>query len=321
MGNWGERKPPASSQDAVQSDLWDEGADADFTSELPRKLARYGAARERATRILSHLEKVRNKPENGARAARAADLLKGCGEYLVFRDYHTVGQTRLTHASFCRQSIVCPLCAIRRSAKLVGAYVQKFEAVMQAEPALRPVFLTYTVKNGPDLTERMAHLRRSIATLTERRQKARKRGNGAGGTWGLIAGAVGAYEATYSPNKGWHPHMHMVALCDGWMAHSAMVDEWREITGDSFIVGISALNRAKPISDAFCEVFKYALKFADLQPATVWEAAEALRRQRMVFSLGNLRGVEIPESLLDEPLDGLPYVEHFFRYLGKGRYG
>ena len=31
------------------------------------------------------------------------------------------------------------------------------------------------------------------------------------------------------------------------------------------------------------------------------------------------RGVDVPDSMTDEPLETLPYVEHFYRYLG-GQY-
>jgi hypothetical protein len=37
-------------------------------------------------------------------------------------------------------------------------------------------------------------------------------------------------------------------------------------------------------------------------------------------SFGILRGVEIPEELTDEPLDGLPYVELFYKYLSGAGY-
>jgi hypothetical protein len=33
-----------------------------------------------------------------------------------------------------------------------------------------------------------------------------------------------------------------------------------------------------------------------------------------------LRGVEVPEELTDEPLDDLPYVELFYRYLHERSY-
>jgi hypothetical protein len=285
------------------------------SASLPEKLDRYGQARHRATQILGHLDGLGNTDGS----ARAADRLRHCGEYLLFRHYHTVDEVKLHAAEFCKQHLVCPLCAIRRSAKQVGAYADRLEVILANEPQLRPVFITYTVKNGFDLAERMAHLRGALRKLTKRRRHARN-GFSTSTTWRHLAGAVGALEATYSSEHGWHPHMHMVGLCDGWMDQRAMVEEWRQLTGDSFIVGIQQLDPSKPPLDAFLETFKYAVKFSSLSPPLVWEAATTLRRQRLVFSLGCFRGVPEPDELTDVPLDGLPFSEWYFRYIGSAAY-
>lgn len=63
------------------------------------------------------------------------------------------------------------------------------------------------------------------------------------------------------------------------------------------------------------EVFKYAVKFSDLSLADNWEAAQLLKGRRLLNSFGLFRGVVIPESLLDEPLDDLPYWDRFYRYI------
>lgn len=296
--------------------LFDKGGAA----ALPTRLVRYGSARHRAETILAHLDTISKGPASRDHAARAADRLRTCGDFLHFRHYHTVDQVRLHRASLCRQHLVCPLCAIRRSVKLLGAYLPKFETIMAEQPHLRPVMLTYTVKNGPDLAERMGHLRNGIRTLTRERAQARRRAKGGNCTWRHLAGSVGALEATWSRKTGWHPHMHMIALADGWMDANEMRAEWKRITGDSHILRIDAV-RAEDPAKAFCEVLKYAVKFSGMRPAQVWEAADLLRGQRLISSLGCFRGVEVPDQLADEPLDDLPFVDLFYRYLGHAAYG
>ena len=69
----------------------------------------------------------------------------------------------------------------------------------------------------------------------------------------------------------------------------------------------------------FCEVFKYALKSSDMEIPDTLHAFDVLRGKRLIASAGCFRGVEVPEELTDEPLDGLPYVEMLFRHIG-GRY-
>lgn len=62
------------------------------------------------------------------------------------------------------------------------------------------------------------------------------------------------------------------------------------------------------------EVFKYALKFSDLSLEHNWHAAQVLKGKRLLNSFGLFRGVHVPESLLDEPLDNLPYWDRFYRF-------
>lgn len=67
------------------------------------------------------------------------------------------------------------------------------------------------------------------------------------------------------------------------------------------------------------EVFKYAVKFSDLSLEDNWHAAQVLKGKRLLNSFGLFRGVQIPESLLDEPLDDLPYWDRFYRFI-RGEY-
>ena len=66
------------------------------------------------------------------------------------------------------------------------------------------------------------------------------------------------------------------------------------------------------------EVFKYALKFSDMDPCDTWQAFEVLKGKRLVASAGLFRGIEISEDLTDAPLDDLPYVELFYSFMGDG---
>jgi hypothetical protein len=70
----------------------------------------------------------------------------------------------------------------------------------------------------------------------------------------------------------------------------------------------------------FVEVFKYAVKFSDQPPADTVHAWEILAGKRLMASAGCFRGVEVPDSLLDdsEGFQGLPYIQYFYRYLPGG---
>ncbi|NPW38194.1 protein rep, partial [Pseudomonas aeruginosa] len=76
----------------------------------------------------------------------------------------------LHNATFCKQHLVCPLCAIRRGAKALGAYLTRWQVIQEERPDLRPYLVTLTVKNGPDLDERQTHLTKSLRKLLDRRR-------------------------------------------------------------------------------------------------------------------------------------------------------
>jgi len=297
-----------------------EGVERDTANEamsgLPVRVQRLGDARGRAVQMIHWLNNVRKSGRCERR--EAADKLAHCADYLGFRHYLEPDAVKLHTASFCKQHLICPVCAIRRGSKAVQRYVERFEVITADEAhGLRPWMLTYTVKNGDDLAERMAHLRRSMAKLIKARRQERLGSRGYSSTWRNMAGAVGSIEVT-NKGKGWHPHVHIFGMFEGEYAVSGMSEEWKRITGDSHVC------EAHPVwgepAEAFCEVFKYALKFSEMGHKRTWQAAQILKGQRLLFSLGCFRGVVIPENLLDDPLDG-PWVEYFYRYIGSGRYG
>ncbi|MGR1266514.1 protein rep [Metapseudomonas otitidis] len=281
----------------------------DEAENFGERIARYGQAHARSLLMLEHLRGAPS-PE----ATKTAAGLATCGNYLHFREYFTVGKVRLHNASFCKQHLVCPLCAIRRGAKALGAYLTRWQVIQEERPDLRPYLITFTVKNGDDLEERQTHLTKSLRRIMDRRRffNAGKRGS----PWTELCKVEGAVYTLELTNKGngWHPHCHMIALAASAPSQSDLSAEWYRTTGDSMIVDCRPITGDH--SEGFMEVFKYAVKFSDLTLSDNWHAAQVLKGKRLLNSFGLFRGVDIPESLLDEPLDELPYWDRFYRYLG-----
>lgn len=274
---------------------------------LPKRVGRYSEAKKRALEVAEYI----GDQEGGKALGRK---VAGCGDYLAFRHYFTIDQVRLHAAYLCRKHLLCPLCAIRRGAKALQAYLPRYEAVRASEARLRPFLVTLTVKDGPDLAERFKHLHKAQRELWMRKHRGR------GSAFDGVEAAVWSYEVKRGRGSGlWHPHLHMVAMAAEQPDAQQLACEWRNITGDSFIVDVRPIDEADPAS-GFLEVFKYALKFSDMEPADTWQAFQVLKGRRLVGSAGLFRGIEIPEQLTDEPLDDLPYVELFYRYM-RGGYG
>lgn len=283
--------------------------------ELPAKLDRYAKAKSRAVIMSDYIRTNAGSPHE-----KLSNTISGCGSFLLFRNYYTVNQVRLTAANFCQKHLLCPLCAIRRGAKQVNAYLSKFNAIIEESPNLKPYLVTLTVKNGPDLQERFNHLQSSIKRYNQMRRNALKGQS-------LVQGAL-ATAAVWSiefkkgeTSKLWHPHCHAIWLCEGEPDHSSLSSEWHKVTGDSFIVDIRPFSENQDLVKAFCEVFKYAIKFGDLPIGDNWEAYQVLSGRRLIGSFGAFRGVKVPEELTDEILDDdLPYIEMLYRYSQGGGY-
>jgi hypothetical protein len=103
-----------------------------------------------------------------------------------------------------------------------------------------------------------------------------------------------------------------------WLSHEVpdvelLAQEWHQLTGDSFIVDVTPMDMTDPVS-AFCEVFKYALKFSDLADPQRLHAYKTLKGKRLQDSFGELRGLDVEPSESDDLLEDLPYIERLFYF-------
>lgn len=287
---------------------------SDESDKLGARLDRYSTAKKRALVNLDTLRILQPVDDlSFVRYQSAAAKLSTCGNYLEFRNYYTVGKTRLTKASFCKQHLICPLCAIRRGAKTLESYLARYRVIKKDNPTWKLSMITLTVVNGDDLAERFQHLHKSVQRIFKHRRKAINEGKSRT-EWRKVHGWVGTYEVTNKGN-GWHPHAHIMVLHTSSFDYKAMQAEWKEITGDSHVLNVTAAMHPDEPERDFLEVFKYAVKFSDLAPEQNIEAWDILRARRLLFSGGAFLGVVIPENLADEELDSLPYVELLYSYM------
>ena len=297
---------------------------SDETDKLSARLGRYSIAKKRALENLNELDNtVPNDPAHGVIISAAVKRLSGCGNYLEFRNYYTVGRVRLQKARFCSQPLLCPFCAIRRASKTLDSYLKRYQAIRAQHPHWRLSMITLTVKNGQDLQERFKHLQKAMKTIFERRRDYLKKG------WGKtefrkVHGYVGTFEFTKDngfgevKKTGWHPHAHIMVFHTSTFDYKALQAEWKEITGDSHVVNVTAAHHPEEPEQDFMEAFKYAVKFSDLEPSDNIYAWNVLRARRLLFSGGAFRGVVVPDDLTDEALENLPYFELIYRYTFAG---
>lgn len=297
-------------------------ADADNHRD---RITRFGSLKHRAKEQEKYLWTLftpgKNTDESNL-AVKHAQKLKSCANFLLFKNFYSIDQIKLTKFTACNQHLLCPFCAAIRASKAIQKYTERVDQVIRENRRLKPVLITFTVLNGFDLEERALHLMKSFRTLIKRRQDWLKKGRGFN-EFCKINGAMYSYENTYTKKKGWHPHIHMFALLDDWIDQETLSETWHEITGDSFIVDIRRVKKDKEYgySKAAAEVCKYALKFGDLSVEQTWEAFKVLKGARKVGlrlsgAFGSLYGVKIPEKMTDDlPLDDLPHIEMLYKYI------
>lgn len=243
----------------------------------------------------------REEPEVG-------DLVEGCGSWLHIREWIESGQSRLRNANFCQKFLLCRSCAARRAGKMVDAYAKKVDAVTAAKPDLVPAMVTLTVKNGEDLGERLDHLKASWRRMQDAKRKGKAgKERHVRIEWNKIEGSIRAIEVTRR-KTGWHPHMHVFALLSSYIDQPALSAEWRNFTGDSFVVGVTKCKGG--VVPGLIECLKYASKLTELSPADVVHVWRTAKGSRFTDPQGCLRGVPEPEIRQDddEGLSG-PYRE------------
>jgi len=283
---------------------------SDEVKKFPSRLKRYGRAKERSSEMVKHLLSIGEH--------RLAVNIGRCGNWLLFHYYFTVGKVRLKKAFFCKSHLLDPFCAIRRGAKQLKAYLDRYWSIRLENSDLRAFLVTLTVKNGEDLKERFDHLQKSVQILHQRTRDSR-RGQASKSEWCKVLGLVGTYEVTNIGN-GWHPHSHAILFVREDIVQEAFSLEWKQITGDSDQIDIRPFYHPEDPQQDFIEVFKYAVKFAAMSIEQNYHAYKVLRNRRLIYSSGLFRNVVLPSNLEDDPLDDdLPFLELFYKWLpGEG---
>lgn len=225
---------------------------------------------------------------------RVYDALRRCGEpqrrVQAFADCGSAawghwceGEPAVT-CNHCRDRL-CQPCQVARRARLVEAILV---AVAGADSRVR--FLTFTLKhNNTSLVAQLDRLYLAFRTL---RRTALWKSSVTGGALFL--------EVKVGDDGLYHPHLHVLA--EGVRIEQRdLAAAWHDITGDSFIVHITAIN--DPLKRAQY-VTKYATKPADStvirDPGKLDEFLVAIKGRRLYQPFGKWRAL-LPADTDDEP--------------------
>jgi len=292
----------------------------DDSSRLNQRLESFDILKQRTQEFITWAvdSDVSRESKQAIKTFRA---LNTCGDYLIFRNYQVSQRSRLIGACSCKQHLLCAFCASRRGVKHSVAYKEKVEQLKaESGETLDLVFITFTIKNGPDLLDRFLHLKSSIQKLLKQRTNNLSRHTEHPTQMIKAVAGVFAYEFKRGSNSNeWHPHIHMLALLPKHQKIDAhkLKNDWLNVTGDSSVVNIEYCQNDVP----YLEVFAYALKFSEMEHIDRWHAFNKLKGERLISSFGDLRGLTITESENDELLDSdEPFVDVLFTWCASRGY-
>lgn len=253
------------------------------------------------------------------RRKKLGTRIKDCGSFLLMREWldHD-GKVTVGRANFCEKHLACRVCAIRRAAKYGEAYEEKIEAFRNLEPYTKPIFVTFTIKNRESLADAVTHLTRSFSRLWKEAKDDGRRVRMRRAPSELLAVRAGVRSLEVKRGKGglWHPHLHCLFFVPHYISQAKLSQEWLRVTGDSMVVDVRRTREGQDIRAALCEILKYVTKFSELTNEDRLEIVEYMKGKRTIVPVAGLRGIEVPESLLDEPLSG-EWIEYYCRYLHK----
>lgn len=207
-----------------------------------------------------------------------------CGSTCYVQYSATLKRHRLS-CNTCRNRH-CEPCMRARAGRLSLNLVDR----LQSRPAGRYRFITLTLLHSDmPLADQIARLYRHFRALRARKSwKKTQRG-----------GAAVLEVKWIAKTRRWHPHLHVISE-GAYLDKTTLSKEWHSITGDSYIVDIRKLDRAK---DAANYVAKYVAKGSD---SAVWfddaaadEWVVATKGVRACATYGTWRGYK----LMSPPID------------------
>jgi len=246
--------------------------------------------------------------------------IKNCSTLVELREYEN-GEMRLHNANYCKNPIVCPICASRVSNKRRALYLPAIEKAVARYAIPEEVrkeknypddytgvyLCTATIRPGNDLTERINFLLESIKRMRKMGQK-REKGRSAG-EWSKIKAALENTELKIGVGSNeWHVHAHFLVFTDSpldieWWDRPYPIEiddnknvgekktvtlskfgyEWYLATqGQAFISNVKPITYKEEFGGVKCESFSQSI---------MMQSAEVFKYNTKLTEEGNLQGL------------------------------
>jgi len=175
----------------------------------------------------------------------------------------------------------CPDCMEKRYYRLRNEYD------VLNDHLSNPKILTLTMKHDYDVERLYDRLTTAFSKLRRRE------------VFQSVTGGFYAVEVKPKPNGLWNVHLHAI-IDGGYVPKGRLSEEWKDLTGDSYIVDIQSLrNRKAGVSYVlgYCASASKVAEVWDGQPESRRiEYEEAVKHRRMIQTFGSMFGVQKEES-------------------------
>jgi len=181
----------------------------------------------------------------------------------------------------------CPLCSQAKS-RFISQAVCEF---LKDHP--RPKILTLTLAHSDDSLD--SQITRLYACFRQLRRKK---------AWcSKVRGGVWFFQVKVSQrSQQWHPHLHIL-LDSEYIPHELLKQSWESITGDSHIVDIRTIYKARVAAEY---VARYAARPAQLDVLDAerrLEVVQSLHGRRLAGGFGSAKGVSLSGKSPDSQSD------------------
>lgn len=258
--------------------------------------------------------------------------IASCGSILQFRQYHEAVPPKivLTNSNDCKQHLHCALCAMKRAAKTVRKYHEKCKLLLNENPNLELHYAVLTIENKPDFGEAFDCVSKAVRTMFQNRNFGRYAKEDGVTRYNsflnaaLIDVAAGAYSVEVKRGKKsglWHPHINLLLLVEkGGLDYDKVHDEWQKLTKQKkeTQTRITLKDAFADDKKVFLEIFKYAMKFSEMNFEDRYATGTALYRRNLSGCFGDFRGLDVDNDNTLEPED-LPYLLLLYRYQARYR--
>lgn len=265
------------------------------SQQLKKKLFAY--LEEHNSKLLKHSSK--------------ANRIKDCCNVVAFRENLETWKRELLNANFCKYDRICIACATKRAIRMIKRFEQGIKENNLYSKKRYYIVLTIKHTKEDSLSDLLEKLMKGKDKLARNFRNSKRENHKNKSFFHYFDWMVISIEVSHKGEYWRHPHINILACTDydipietgkyrRWTTNEHLKQERMGITWDSYIHNIRKIN---VVSDYFTtswigEVFKYAIKFSDLEVPQLAEIMNIQNKKwyRFFSTYGIFRGRKVDDN-------------------------